>query len=129
VGGQVQLAFVSIPTALSFIKQQRLRALGVTTAKRTALFPDLPTIAEAALPGYELPNWVGLLAPASTPPETVSRLNAEIARWMTQPDTPQKILALGVDAGGGTAASFAETIAHGQAVMGKTLQRAGFKVE
>ena len=129
VGGQVQLAFVSIPTALSFIKQQRLRALGVTTAKRTALFPELPTIAEAALPGYELPNWVGLLAPASTPPEIVSRLNAEIARWMTQADTRQKMLALGVDAGGGTAASFAETISRGHAVMGKTIQRAGFKVE
>ncbi len=129
VGGQVQFAFLSISAGLPFIRQNRLRALGVTTLKRTALFPELPTISEAGVPGYELPNWVGLLAPVATPPDIVNRLNIEIARWMTQADTRQKMLALGVDAGGGTAASFTETMAHGHALMGKTIQRAGFKIE
>ena len=129
VGGQVQLSFVSIPTGLPFIKNERLRALGVTTSKRTALYPNIPTIAEAALPGYEMPNWVGLMAPAQTPPEVITRLNAEIAKWMTQTDTRQKMLALGVDTGGGSAAAFAETIAKGHLMMGKTIQVSGIKVE
>ena len=129
VGGQVQLSFVSIPTGLPFIKNNRLRALGVTTLKRTALYPDIPTIAEAALPGYDMSNWVGLMAPAQTPPEIVARLNAEIARWMVLPDTQQKMLALGVDAGGGSASSFTETIARGYALMGRTIQVSGIKVD
>jgi tripartite-type tricarboxylate transporter receptor subunit TctC len=129
VGGQVQLSFVSIPTGLPFIRNNRLRALGVTTLKRTALYPDVPTIAEAALPGYDMSNWVGLVAPAQTPPDIVTRLNAEIARWMLLPDTQQKMLALGVDAGGGSAASFAETIARGHALMGKTIQASGIRID
>ena len=129
VAGQVQLQFASIPTALPYIQQGRLRALGVTTAKRSALFPELPTISEAALPGYEMANWVGLMAPAQTPADIVSRLNAELARWLAQPDTRQKLLALGVEAGGGTTASFADTVATGYALMGKIIEVAGVKLE
>lgn len=129
VGGQVQLSFVSIPTGLPFIRNNRLRALGVTTTKRTQLYPDVPTIAEAALPGYDMSNWVGLMAPAQTPPDIVTRLNAEIARWMVLPDTQQKMLALGVDAGGGSAAGFGETIARGYALMGKTIQASGIRID
>ena len=129
VGGQVQLSFVSIPTGLPFIKNNRLRALGVTTLKRTALYPGIPTIAEVALPGYDMSNWVGLMAPAQTPPEILARLNAEITSWMVLPETQQKMLALGVDAGGGTSGSFVDTIANGYALMGKTIRSSGVKID
>lgn len=129
VGGQVQLAWVSTLTALPFVKQKRLRALGVATLKRTPVFADVPTIAEAALPGYEMPNWVGLLAPAQTPPEIIARVNGEIARWLAAPETQQKMLALGVDAEGGTAASFAASLARTHALMGQIIKRSGIKLE
>ena len=129
VGGQVQLSFVSIPTGLPFITNNRLRALGVTTLKRTALYPGIPTIAEAALPGYDMSNWVGLMAPAQTPPEILIRLNAEITRWLLLPETQQKMLALGVDAGGGSPGSFADTISNGHALMGKTIRSSGIKID
>lgn len=129
VAGQVQLQFASLPTALPFIKQNRLRALGVTTVKRSALYPEIPTIAEAALPGYEMANWVGLVAPAQTPPDIVSRLNGELTRWIALPDTKQRLLSLGVEAGGGSPASYGETIATGYASMGRIIRTAGIKAE
>jgi tripartite-type tricarboxylate transporter receptor subunit TctC len=129
VGGQVQLAWISTLTASPFVKQKRLRVLGVATLKRTPLFPDVPTIAESALPGYDMPNWVGLLAPAQTPPEIVNRLNGEIARWLAAPETQQKLLAFGVDAEGGTAASFGASLARAHAHMGQIIKRSGIRLE
>lgn len=129
VGGQVQLAWISTLTASPFVKQKRLRVLGVGTLKRTPLFPDVPTIAESALPGYDMPNWVGLLAPAQTPPEIVNRLNGEIARWLAAPETQQKLLAFGVDAEGGTTASFGAALARAHAQMGQIIKRSGIRLE
>jgi tripartite-type tricarboxylate transporter receptor subunit TctC len=129
VGGQVQLAWISTLTASPFVKQKRLRVLGVGTLKRTPLFPDVPTIAESALPGYDMPNWVGLLAPAQTPPEIVNRLNGEIARWLAAPETQQKLLAFGVDAEGGTTASFGAALARAHAHMGQIIKRSGIRLE
>ena len=129
VAGQVQLQFASIPTALPFIKQGRLRALGVTTLKRSTLYPEIPTIAESALPGYEMANWVGLMAPAQTPPEIVNRMNAELTRWIALPETKKRLVELGVDPGGGTPQSFGETVASGHALMGKVVQTAGIRAE
>lgn len=129
VGGQVQLAWVSTLTAQPFVKQKRLRVLGVATLKRTPMFPDVPTISESALPGYDMPNWVGLLAPAQTPPEIVNRLNGEIARWLAAPETQQKLLALGVDAEGGTTASFGASLARVHAQMGQIIKGSGIKLE
>ena len=129
VGGQVQLAWISMPTALPFVKQKRLRALGVASAKRSALLPEVPTIAEAALPGYEVPNWVGLLAPAQTPVDIVNRLNTEVTRWQALPETQQKMAAQGVDASGGSPASFGETIARGHALMGGIVKRSGIRLD
>ena len=129
VAGQVQLQFASLPTALPFIRQGRLRALGVTTLKRSALYPEIPTIAESALPGYEMANWVGLVAPAQTPPDIVNRMNADLTRWIALPETRKKLIELGVDPGGGSPQSFAETIASGYALMGKVIQAAGIRAE
>ena len=79
------------------MQQKRLRALGITTLKRAPSFPDVPTISEAALSGYDMPNWVGLLGPAQTPPEIVNRLRAEMSRWHAAPETQQKLQSMGVE--------------------------------
>ena len=129
VGGQVQLSWVSTFTALPFVQQKRLRALGITTLKRTPSFPDVPTIAEAALPGYYMPNWVGLLAPAQTPPEIIHRLHTEMSRWQAAPDTQLKLQSMGVEGGGGSAASFGEMLARTHAVMGQIVRRSGIKLD
>jgi tripartite-type tricarboxylate transporter receptor subunit TctC len=80
MGGNVTMMFDTIPSAVSHIKGGKLRALGVTGAKRSPLFPDVPTLAESGLPGYEVVSWYGLIAPASTPSEIIGRLNAEAVR-------------------------------------------------
>ncbi len=129
VGGQVQCAFTTVSASLPFIKENRLRPLGVTTLKRSALFPELPTIAEAALPGYEMPNWVGLVAPAQTPSAVVQKLNAEIGKWMSLPETKQRMIALGADGDGGPSAGFADTIAKGYVSLGKVIKAAGVQSE
>jgi len=129
VGGQVQLAWISLPTALPFVKQKRLRALGVATAKRSALLLEVPTIAEAALAGYEVPNWVGLLAPAQTPVDIITRLNAEISRWQAMTDTRQRMAAQGVEVEAGSPASFGDLVARGHALMGSIIKRSGIKLE
>ena len=82
LGGQVQLMFDNLPSALPQIKAGKLRALAVTTATRAAALPDVPTIAESGLPGFEASSWFGLLAPAGTPRDVVARLDAEVAKWL-----------------------------------------------
>lgn len=129
VSGVVQFSFLSGPAAVPFVSKQQLRLLGVTTLKRSALFPDVPTISEAGVTGYELPNWVGLMAPARTPAPIVTRLNNDITAWMGEADTKKKMLALGVDAAGGPPAVFAEAIASGYALAGKLIETSGIKIE
>lgn len=80
LGGHVMLAFVSLPAALPYIKDGRLRALGVVDSKRSSLVPDVPTIAESGLPGYEVQNWYGVFAPAGTPRDIVNLLNKNIRK-------------------------------------------------
>jgi tripartite-type tricarboxylate transporter receptor subunit TctC len=82
LGGQVSLGFVSLPAALPHVKAGKLRALGVTALKRSDVAPDVPTIAEAGVPGYEVENWYGVLAPAGTPKEIVDKLNTEILKLL-----------------------------------------------
>ncbi len=97
LAGQVQLAFASTPTAAPGIRSRRLRALAVTTARRSKLFPDLPTIAEAGVPGYEAHSWYGFVVPAKTPQSIVARLNREIVQILNRPDTGEALLKLGLD--------------------------------
>ena len=129
VAGQVQASFASISTTLPFVQQGRLRPLGVTSLTRFPLLPKVPTIAEAALPGYELINWIGLVAPAQTPREIVAKLNAEIARWAGAPENQQKLAAVGFVIEPGTPAEFAEMLAKGYATTGKLMAAIGFKQE
>jgi hypothetical protein len=86
IAGRISMIIDNAPSAISFIKAGRLRALGVTGSKRSPTLADVPTIAEAGLPGYESLSWSGIAAPAGTPKDVVARLNREIAKILTQPD-------------------------------------------
>jgi len=85
MGGQVQLMFDNLPSALPQIKGGKLRAIAVTSTKRAPALPDIPTMAESGLPGFEASSWFGVLAPAGTPPAVVTRINTEINKWLQSP--------------------------------------------
>ena len=98
LGGQVPVSFAGIPNVLSSVKAGKLRALAVTTPKRWSELPDVPTVAEAGVPGYEATLWLGLAAPAGTPLEIVNRLHAETAKALQDPELQQSFRGAGVDA-------------------------------
>jgi len=129
LGGQVQLMFDNLPPSLPQIKAGKLRALGVTTATRSPALPDVPTIAESGLPGFESSSWFGVLAPAGTPPAVIAKLNAEIATWVASPDAKQKLLAIGANAAGGTPDDFAKHIAAETAKWAKVVKESGAKID
>jgi tripartite-type tricarboxylate transporter receptor subunit TctC len=89
LGGQVDMMFDAVPTMTEFIRQGRVKALGTTGKTRSAVMPDLPTVSEAGVPGYEAVIWLGMMAPKSTPPAIVNRLNAEIRKIASDPETVQ----------------------------------------
>src|SRR2546427_10780961 len=92
MSGIIKVSFVGTPIAIPHMKSGRLKALGVSTAKRSPEMPEVPTIAEAGVPGYEAIVWIGMLAPAGTPREIVAKLNGEIGR-LGRPDEGKKIIA------------------------------------
>jgi tripartite-type tricarboxylate transporter receptor subunit TctC len=102
VGGQVQLMFSAMAPALPQVKAGKLRALAVSSARRSAAVPELPTVAEAALPGFEVTGWYGLMAPAATPRRTVDRLHSELVAILKLPDVAERLLAIGVEPVGDT---------------------------
>jgi tripartite-type tricarboxylate transporter receptor subunit TctC len=107
LSGEVDLYFATVPAALPLVEAKKLRALGVTSARRSALMSDVPAIAEAGLKGYETSTWHGILVPASTPPDIVVKLNAEIARILAQPAVKERLVGQGLDPVGGTPEQFA----------------------
>jgi len=110
LAGQVTVMTPNVLTALPHIKAGKLRALAVTSAKRSEALPDIPTIAEAGLPGYDSTQWYGVLAPAGTPHEIVARLHAEIVRALRLPDVRERLAADGAEAVGSTPEEFAAFI-------------------
>ena len=98
VAGQTQLGFASQPSVAGFIRDNKLRALAVTTARRSKLFPELPTLAEAGVPGYESHAWYGFVVPTKTPQHIVARLNQEIGRALQQPEVGHALAAQGLEA-------------------------------
>ena len=97
VGGHVDLMFAPLPVMLSHIKSERVRPLAVATAKRSGSIPEIPTVAEAGLPGFEATNSVGVLAPAATPRDIIAKLNAEIVRILGLPEIRERLLGLGAE--------------------------------
>jgi tripartite-type tricarboxylate transporter receptor subunit TctC len=129
IGGQVQLMFDNLPPSLPQIKAGKLRALAVTSAARAPALPDVPTLAESGLPGFEASSWFGVLAPAGTPPAIVAKLNAEIAKWLATPEAKEKLSKQGANAAGGTPEDFAKHIAVETAKWAKVVKESGAKVD
>jgi len=100
VAGQVDLAFENMPALIPHIQAGRLRALAVTTTKRSAVMPELPTIAEAALPGYDASVWFGVFAPAGTPRPVIDRLHGEILKALQTQDLKSRMIAMGTEVSG-----------------------------
>jgi tripartite-type tricarboxylate transporter receptor subunit TctC len=129
LGGQVQLMFDNTPNVLPQVKAGKLRALATSGIKRSSLTPDIPTVAEAGVAGYELMVWFGLVAPAGTPKEVVNKLNAEVTRILAMPDVRERFLAQGVEPVGGTPEQFGEHIKAQMEKWGKVVRDAGVKAE
>ena len=125
VAGQVQLAFASSPTAVTSVNAGRLRALAVTTARRSKIFPDLPTIAEAGVPGYEAHSWYGFVVPAKTPQSIIARLNKEIVQILNMPDTGEALLKQGLEAWTSTPEAFGAYIKSEYDKWGRIIREAG----
>lgn len=110
IAGQISLTINGVPPLLPHVKNQRLRALGVASEKRLALLPDLPTIAESGVPGYEVVQWYGVLAPAGTPRSVVARVNADIVKFLSQPETAARMSGEGAIPSGSTPEQFGALI-------------------
>ena len=127
LAGQVDLLFAPSQTVLSHVKAGKLKALAVTGAQRSATLPDVPTVAESGLPGYQAVGWFGLLAPAATPQAIVKKLSADVNSVLAQADTRAKMQAMGADPGGNTPEEFGSFIREDQAKWSKLMREAGIK--
>ncbi len=129
LGGQVQVMFDNTPNVLPQVKAGKLRALGSSGTQRSALAPDVPTVSEAGVPGYEVMVWFGLVAPAGTPREVVMKLNAEVTRILALPDVRERFLSQGVEPVGSTPEQFGEHIKAQMAKWARVVNDAGVKAE
>ena len=129
LGGQVQLTFGSPPTTLPHVQTGKLRALAVTSAKRTPLAGSLPTMQESGLPGYEAVEWNAMLAPAGTPRPIITKLNSELQRLLEQPDMKQTLAKQGLDTIGGTPEQCAAHLRAEMAKFAKIVKQAGIRIE
>jgi tripartite-type tricarboxylate transporter receptor subunit TctC len=129
IGGQVQIMFDNLPSALPQIKAGRLRAIAVTSLKRAPVLPDIPTINESGLPGFEASSWFGLLAPAGTPAPIVARINVEVNKWLQSGDAREKLLGQGAEAAGGSPEQFGNFIRGESEKWAKVVKASGAKVD
>lgn len=129
LGGQVQLAMSAFPTALPHVKSGKLRALAVTSAKRSGLMTEVPTIAESGLPGYEAAGWFGVLAPGGTPSTVITRLNAEINRILELPEVKASLASDGAEPAGGSPAQMAESARVASIKWGKIIRELNIRTE
>lgn len=129
IAGQVQALFVSIPSVLPHVHSGRLRAIAVSTLKRSASAPDVPTVAESGYPGFEYSNWNALFAPANTPPARVKRMNEIIAKILSEPDVANKLSAQGADPAPGTPDDLARYMKADDARWKKVIRSAGLRPE
>lgn len=129
ISGQIAMAFPNIPPALPHVRSGKLKALAVTTAKRSAAVPELPTVAEAGLPGYEATAWFGVLAPAATPPQIIAKLNAAIVKSLRTREMQERLAAEGTEPVGNTPEQFAQTVRNDIAKWAKVVKSSGARPE
>ena len=129
ISGQISLTFGPALGVLPHVRSGRMRALAVTGEKRSPAVPELPTVAEAGVPGYSIVLWYGLMAPGATPAELVTRLNGEIAKVLNDAGIRTRLATQGVDAAGSTPAAFAALIASDLKKYADLIKRAGMKAD
>jgi tripartite-type tricarboxylate transporter receptor subunit TctC len=127
--GRVTYYFAPITGALPNVREGKLIALGVSTAKRSSVLPDVPTIAESGLPGFDYNLWVGMYAPAGTPTEVVDKINADVARVLQMPDMRERLAALGAEPMLMTAAEFRKFMREEMDDLAKVVKAAGIKAQ
>jgi tripartite-type tricarboxylate transporter receptor subunit TctC len=129
LAGQIDVMFAPAQTVMPHVQAGKLRALAVTSAKRAATLPELPTAAESGLPGYEAVGWFGLLAPIATPAPLVAKLGADAAAALADPEVRQRMLALGAEPAGDTPAQFAAFIQADMAKWSRLMKERGITPE
>lgn len=129
LAGTISMSFENMTTAYPPVKSGRLKALAVTTSNRSFVAPEVPTMAEAGLAGYEISSWQALFAPAGTPREIVARLHAETAKALKSPDVAKRLQELGLDAGGMAPEELAALIRRDIPRLGKVVRESGAKVD
>lgn len=129
VAGVVESSFAGVPNALAQVPQGRLKALAVTTAKRIPQLPDVPTLQEAGVPGYEASVWLALLAPAGTPRDIVMKLNAEVAKMMANPEAKKALFDAGVETTPSTPEAMNDYMAREMVRWGKVVKDIDIKIE
>jgi len=129
VGGQVQLVFATPPTAVPQIKSGKIRGLAVTTLKRSSVMPDLPTISESGLKGYDANNWYGVVVPVKTPKPIVTRLNTEIVKALNAPDLKELFFTQGLDPAPSTPEQFGAYIKSELGKWAKVIKASGAKAD
>ncbi len=125
LGGQTQAMFASLVSAIPHVRQNRLRALGMTALQRSAALPEVPTISESGLRGYDVSVWMGIAAPAGTPPAVIAQLNRQVAAILKTPDIREKLAAQGLEAVTDTPAEFTAYIAAEVPKWAKVIRQAG----
>ncbi len=129
VGGQIQFMCENIPGTLPFVKAGRLRALAITDRKRSPLLPEMPTLDESGLKGYEIVGWNGLFVPAGTPPAIVNKLHAAVVKALALPDVRERLATMGADGIGNTPQQFTAFIKSEIAKWAKVVKDAGIRIE
>ena len=129
IAGQVDVMFDNMPNVIGHVRAGKLKALAVTTAQRAQMAPEIPTVAEAGVPGYEQTAWFGVLAPAGTPREIIARLNAEIVKLLNSTDVKERFARQGVEVRTSTPEQFSTFLNSEVARWGKVIRDAGIKSE
>ena len=129
IGGQVEALFDNVPNVIQHIKAGRLRALAITSPKRSAALPEVPTVDEAGVPGYQVQVWFGIVAPAATPKDVVAKLNSEINRILALADVKERFTQSGIDIVGGASEVFDKQIREQVTTWSKVVKEANIKAD
>lgn len=127
--GEVHLLFAALSNVQPLLKTGKIKLLAVSNAKRSVALPDLPTLAESGLPGFDATTWNGFMAPASTPAEVVQRLNKAIGQIIAMPDVQKRLLVAGAETAGGSAEQFGQLLKHETAAWASVIERSGIKLD